>query len=146
MAEEIAGYHRNRVCMGLRSLTLAFFFALTAFSVLPSFHLCVSLIPNPIKLLGIPSGEQMGIPKLVLHFPPHPALHLSGSYTMTSKTSPSYQYIQFSTRLISSVKWGHKNFSLMSMLLRNNQNIPPLQNQFNVHDHFVSLFLPYYNF
>ena len=78
----------------------------------------------------------MGIPKLGLHFLPCPAPHLSGNYTTTSKASPTYQYIEFGVRLISSVKWGHKNSSLKYTFLRNDQNLLLLQNPFILHNHF----------
>ena len=91
---------------------------------------------SPLMLLGTPSGKQMGIPKLGLHFLPCPAPHLSGNYTTTSKASPTYQYIEFGVRLISSVKWGHKNSSLKYTFLRNDQNLLLLQNPFILHNDF----------
>ena len=87
-------------------------------------------------LLGTPRGKQMGIPKLGLHFLPRPAPHPSGNCITTSKASPTYQYIEFGVRLISSVKWGHKNSSLKYTLLRNDQNLLLLQNSFILCDHF----------
>lgn len=143
MAEEIVGYHRNLVCRAEKPHPG--YFPSECSQGFPP--ICVSLMPNPVMLLGTPSGEQMGIPKLVLHFPAHPAPHLCRNYTITSKASPTYQYIQFGIRLIASIKWGGlKNSSVMYMLLRNNQNTVPPQCQFNLHVHVTSLLLSSYNF
>lgn len=130
------------LCVGLRSLTLAFPPPNICRVSLPS--VCQSDAKSPAMLLGTPSGEQMGIPKPVLHFPPHPAPHLSGNYTTTSKASPTYQYIQFGIRVISSAKWGHKYSSLKYTFLRNDQNILLLQNLFTWP--LPCLLLPYSNF
>ena len=122
------------LCVGLMSLTLAISPQSICRASLPS--VCQSDAKSPAMFLGTPSGEQMRIPKLVLHFPPHSAPHLSGNYATTSKASPTYQYIQFGIRLISSVKWRQKNSSLKQTLLRNDQNILFLQNPVNFCHYF----------